>query len=95
MCCSRLDKYVLILFSLLKLLINESEIPIFNLHFYNKDNSVTNEENILKFSGVVLQVFFERIESHIFDLDTSLKYTEGYWLFYIKSKPKPYPNVES
>ena len=40
--------------------------PIFHSHFFNKDISVTNEENIQKFSGVVLEVSHEGSVSQVY-----------------------------
>ena len=42
-----------------------SEIPIFHLHFFNKDISVTNKDKGFIFSGIVLQVSFEESLSQI------------------------------
>ena len=50
---------------------NESENPIFHLHFLNKDSSVTNTDKCLKFSGIVLCVCLKGSLSQIFYLGPS------------------------
>ena len=72
----------------------------FHFYFLNKNISVTNQNELLNFSGILLKVAFEGSVSQIFYLGPSFnfmlcrkkilnKYTKSYTFFHIKSKLSP------